>query len=46
MQQWKVLCVDKGVLYRKVLDEKGKQQLVLPTVLHNIVLKDLHEGVM
>ena len=34
----------KGVLYRKALDGNGKEQLVLPTILHSMVLKDLHEG--
>ena len=33
-----------GRLYRKALDGNGKEQLVLPTILHSMVLKDLHEG--
>ena len=38
------LLMQQGVLYRKALDGNGKEQLVLSTILHSMVLKDLHEG--
>ena len=44
LQQWDSLVLDKGLLWRKDLEDANKSQFILPYVLHDEVLKDLHEG--
>ena len=36
--------MDKGLLWRKDLEDANKSQFILPYVLHDEVLKELHEG--
>ncbi|KAL5486484.1 hypothetical protein EMCRGX_G018971 [Ephydatia muelleri] len=44
LQQWDSLVLDKGLLWRKDLEDANKSQFILPYVLHDEVLKELHEG--
>ncbi|KAL7866135.1 hypothetical protein SRHO_G00113820 [Serrasalmus rhombeus] len=44
-REWDKLSVEKGLLYRNIrlVDQRKRQQLVLPKQFHNIVLKSLHD---
>ena len=44
LQQLNCLCLRNGLLWRKDLEHENAFQLILPYLLHDEVLKDLHEG--